>query len=246
MSIKSMTWAFSQPLSGNEKVVLLALADFADDDGKCWPSMPLIAEKSYLSVRTVQRIVLSLSDQGYLFFERRESGNGRPTSSLYRLIFDGDNLSPLGKNRNKLEVTLLSPYGDTVDTIHGDTVVTIYEPSIEPSVEIPPKREGKNSIGSRIPENFIPNDVASKVAVDLNLSNPAFQSELDNFLDYWRSVPGAKGRKLDWQATFRVWLRKSVKFKTGFGNGKRNERKSIADLADARLAEIESTQAREF
>jgi hypothetical protein len=28
------------------------------------------------------------------------------------------------------------------------------------------------------------------------------------FCDYWRSVPGAKGRKLDWVATWRNWMRK--------------------------------------
>lgn len=29
----------------------------------------------------------------------------------------------------------------------------------------------------------------------------------DRFRDYWRSVPGAKGRKLDWPATWRNWVR---------------------------------------
>ena len=114
MSIKTMTWAFSQPISGNEKVVLLALADFANDDGECWPSIPKIAEKAYLSVRTVQRIILILSDQGYMGFERRETKSGVPTSSKYRLFVGGDNLSPYGDKQGG----------------GGDTVVTIYEPSL--------------------------------------------------------------------------------------------------------------------
>jgi hypothetical protein len=28
------------------------------------------------------------------------------------------------------------------------------------------------------------------------------------FIDYWRGVPGAKGRKVDWVATWRNWMRK--------------------------------------
>jgi hypothetical protein len=30
----------------------------------------------------------------------------------------------------------------------------------------------------------------------------------DTFVDYWRSVPGAKGRKVDWAATWRNWCRR--------------------------------------
>jgi uncharacterized protein YdaU (DUF1376 family) len=29
----------------------------------------------------------------------------------------------------------------------------------------------------------------------------------DRFSDYWKAVPGAKGRKLDWPATWRNWVR---------------------------------------
>jgi hypothetical protein len=28
------------------------------------------------------------------------------------------------------------------------------------------------------------------------------------FCDYWRGIPGAKGRKLDWVATWRNWMRR--------------------------------------
>jgi len=33
------------------------------------------------------------------------------------------------------------------------------------------------------------------------------KAALDEFVDYWHGVPGAKGRKLDWPATFRNRLR---------------------------------------
>jgi hypothetical protein len=34
-------------------------------------------------------------------------------------------------------------------------------------------------------------------------------SDHEQFVDYWTSVPGAKGRKLDWAATWRNWMRKA-------------------------------------
>lgn len=30
------------------------------------------------------------------------------------------------------------------------------------------------------------------------------------FVDYWRAVPGAKGEKTDWPATWRNWLRREA------------------------------------
>ena len=35
-------------------------------------------------------------------------------------------------------------------------------------------------------------------------------TELETFRDYWASVPGAKGRKTDWTATWRNWCRRSL------------------------------------
>jgi hypothetical protein len=34
------------------------------------------------------------------------------------------------------------------------------------------------------------------------------RSDHEAFIDYWRSVPGQKGRKVDWPATWRNWMRK--------------------------------------
>lgn len=34
-------------------------------------------------------------------------------------------------------------------------------------------------------------------------------SEHERFMDYWRGVGGAKGRKVDWEATWRNWMRRA-------------------------------------
>lgn len=81
MSVKAMTWAFEQPLSGNDKVVLLAVADHADDNGFCWPSIERIKEKAHVSRRTVVTILSKLESLEYLSIDR---GAGR-TTSKYQL-----------------------------------------------------------------------------------------------------------------------------------------------------------------
>src|SRR4051812_12180447 len=52
---------------GSEKLVLLALADWADDDGaSLYPSMAAIARKASMSVCQARRIVRGLIDEGLL------------------------------------------------------------------------------------------------------------------------------------------------------------------------------------
>lgn len=65
-----MTAVWDIPLPDSEKIVLLALADCANDEGHCWPSMATLARKCSKSDRTVQAAIKSLVDNGHL--TRRE------------------------------------------------------------------------------------------------------------------------------------------------------------------------------
>ena len=52
-------WSHSQQ-NGGELLVMLALADFANDAGECWPSIPVLAQKSRLSARQTMRVLNTL------------------------------------------------------------------------------------------------------------------------------------------------------------------------------------------
>lgn len=60
--------------------------------------------------------------------------------------------------------------------------------------------------GSRLPDNWWP-------SAELENWAKAERPELDvgktaeGFIDYWLSVPGQKGVKLDWDRTFKTWIR---------------------------------------
>ena len=60
-----MTWAWQGPLPPGLKIVLLALADIADDEGVCWPGHRLLATKCSVTIRTVQRTIASLKDKEF-------------------------------------------------------------------------------------------------------------------------------------------------------------------------------------
>lgn len=128
MSIKAMTWVFEQDeLKGNHKLVMLALADFCDDQGLCWPSVGRIAKKSSISERSVQRILGDLVDQGWLGVNRAV---GRGHTSRYWMLFEkGDRLAPLVSEKVTTGTEKV-----TNRTIKGDTAMSP-EPSVEPSIE---------------------------------------------------------------------------------------------------------------
>ena len=90
-----MNWAWRQTLTPTLKLVLMALADAADDQGVCWPSISTLAKKCSVSTRTVRRSLRVLMDSGMLIAEARRRGDGSSTSNRYRLLVaGGDNMSP--------------------------------------------------------------------------------------------------------------------------------------------------------
>jgi len=89
MSVRAMAWAWRQQLSGPEKLVLMALADHADEDGICWPGNAHIARKCNLSQRSVQRHIKNLIDNGYMTAHRRYRETGGQTSNRYVLNVEG-------------------------------------------------------------------------------------------------------------------------------------------------------------
>lgn len=62
------------------------------------------------------------------------------------------------------------------------------------------RKRGADERGHRLPVDWAPDDDLKALAAGLGLD---VDRVLVEFRDYWRGVPGAKGRKLDWPATFR-------------------------------------------
>jgi hypothetical protein len=75
-------WAHSQN-GGGHLIVLLAIADFADDDGYAYPSMGTLARKARMTERNAQYVVKKLVADGELEVER---GAGPKGCNLFRVV----------------------------------------------------------------------------------------------------------------------------------------------------------------
>ncbi|NPS58881.1 helix-turn-helix domain-containing protein [Pseudomonas aeruginosa] len=73
--IMSACWPL-QGLTPAQKAVLISLADNANDEGVCWPSVAKIAERTCLSERAVQQAIKVLNECRALSIEARQ---GRST-----------------------------------------------------------------------------------------------------------------------------------------------------------------------
>ena len=70
----------SQTLPPTERLIMLALADHADDDGRCYPSIQRLCQRTGLSERAVRTNLRALEKSGYV---RTKKGGGRGGTSLY-------------------------------------------------------------------------------------------------------------------------------------------------------------------
>lgn len=120
-----MTWAWEQKVEASSKLVLMALADHADETGVCWPSIARIAEKCGMSQRTVVRHIEDLSGPcGLLKISPRTRADGGQTSNKYSLF-----VSPPCQ-------IVTPPCQDVIPPL--SPVTPAEEPSLEPNKELKP------------------------------------------------------------------------------------------------------------
>lgn len=166
MSWQATAWAAKQKTGAPaRKLLLLALANYADPSGSCWPSQETLATDTEQSTDTVQRQMKRLVAAGLVRIATRPQGRGRWAGRTYYLNIPAADLSepqPAAQSDDRDDPTgppsgsptapqvAASPCrnenGDHAATSavtmpHSCAALTSKEPSIEPPVEpLPGKR----------------------------------------------------------------------------------------------------------
>lgn len=140
MSIALMTLAWKSSLPAGRKMVLLALCDNANDQGECFPSVPMLATKCSMGERTVQQHITDMEALGIV---TREMRNGR--STIYHIdprkfCTPAETAPPQISHPTPAE-SAPPPPQNLHHTPADFAPITINEPSIEP----PKKRQGRVS-----------------------------------------------------------------------------------------------------
>ena len=115
MSVKIMAQVWELELSHNAQSILLALADHADDDGYCYPSVGRLAWKTGYGVRQVQRTLKYLRDGG-LAVPTGSVAGGRHNTTVYKLHPSAGRQKPPFQPRPERQISadikgvILSPF----------------------------------------------------------------------------------------------------------------------------------------
>ena len=126
-------------LNPSEVLVLLALADYTNDEGISWPGIDRIAQRSHLSRRQTIRVLASLEKAGEITITRRDGPRGSSSNEYLLKSMYWDDKSE--------GVTILHPHaeagsngvspmtrgGDTHDT--GGVSPVSPDPLLDPSVD---------------------------------------------------------------------------------------------------------------
>lgn len=139
-----MSWVWENgPSEPTERLVLLALADFANDDGMCWPSMESIGSKAAMTDRGARGIVRRLQAAGWLSVE---VGGGRGGCSRYTIRMEkaapssafgsenpeqetGNTVPPLGTPCRVIEPETRNVTTETRNVVHETRNAGSAEPS---------------------------------------------------------------------------------------------------------------------
>jgi uncharacterized protein YdaU (DUF1376 family) len=187
------------------------------------------------STRKAKALIRELLDAEKIFIEDGAIWNNRARSDLVHRGFVSISRAESGAKGGRMRAERAANSLKNNDA--GQANASSRE---EKSIE---KREAKASpkkapSGSRLDADWFLPKSWGDWARDEGVDQDAIRSEADRFKDYWLSVAGAKGRKADWQATWRNWIRKFLADNAkgrGDGNSK-GERRLQSWIAGSSVA----------
>ena len=157
MSIKAMTWVWdNSPQKSTNLLMLLAIADFCNDEGVCYPGVPRLAKKCRLQERGARKVITKLQDVGEITVvvgghEGRKKGRNTNLYYLngYRRSIGLPMQKDLALQNTPVPQDRSTPVPqDRYTPVLQDSLTITIDPSIEPSkknTHTDRAREHKNS-----------------------------------------------------------------------------------------------------
>lgn len=195
------------------KLVLVKLADNANDHGESWPSVAYIAEQCEMSVRSVQNHITELEKMGLVRTEFRKSAKGLNQSNIYHLRLpdvtnSGAGDAPCGANAAGVSGAGNAPTGAGDSSSGAGAAPRISNESvIDPNNKNIKPRSEKSKSKTAMPEDFKPTDEHAEKATKYGL---VLNDEFEKFRDYHTSKGSAF---VSWNHAFNYWLGQAKQYK---------------------------------
>lgn len=162
-----------------------------------FPSYNTLAESASLGRSTVIKHMDMAVEKGWIRKRVRPKGNMDNETNMYEISFPLVHLVDQGG----IPGGLASPSGGPPLVHHVDPNTPVLTPQLTQVIR------KTASQGSHLPEDWVPSDED----VDFcKTERPDLDPEkvAEEFRDYWIAKPGKDGRKSNWSATWRNWVRR--------------------------------------
>jgi hypothetical protein len=208
-------------------MLLLALANYADEANSCYPSHTRLATMTGEGMRSIRRYLAEFETDGLIKRSRRNNTAGHRTSDRYVLLLDRESLPAKmaarpdepnghpGQNDESLPATEAAPTGQSLAG----------EPKEEPKEELQDSPRAR-ARASRIPDDWQPTAKDHLWAQGKGYGEAFIARELEKFINYWQAKAGRGATKTDWSKTWHNWLITAEQY-TPSTNGKASRLESV-------------------
>jgi putative primosomal protein len=241
MSRIATDWAWSQAIKpATHKLILLSMADRADEHHCCYPSIARLERDTGLDRKTIQKGVAAMIESGLITDTGKRAGatnqvrvlrlnigeeavqkrdafkavnkpkNGNVTESgnVPKNGMGNDPNFGMGNDpKNGIQNQSLNHPMNHIPP-SGDSACAHTTPPPSPEPKPAKAKKPRQEEPTRIPEDFAPSEsscawFASKgYAFDRD-------EETEKFCDYWRESKRDNAWKMDWQAAWKNWMRRT-------------------------------------
>lgn len=144
-----MSKVWDLDLKSTDKFVLIALADHANDDGECYPSLANIQKKVGLSKQGLLNIINRLIELKVLSKETRDRDNGSHTSNLYKITVENmegvvNDVDKGGQRGGQGVVNEVDKGSQRGGLVYEPSINRQLETSVESSPKPPVEKNGSN------------------------------------------------------------------------------------------------------
>ncbi len=195
LMVQAMQTKVGNPL---RKLVLLKLADNANDQGECWPSYQYVADQCEISKRSVMTHIEALEKAGLLRKEIRKGGPKGNSSNVYHLCLGAAFPAPGGVQEIHHPSAGAAP-GSAGDSLGGSAGAA---PRTSHSLE-PVKEPVIEPVPAQAADATLPGDGELVVC-----------SSNDPKLEIPEDMPGPKDRSAK---TFRTWANYAFAYRKRYG-----------------------------
>jgi len=134
MSFQSMAWATSQKLErATDKYLLIMLANYANSDGECYPSIERISEDTAMDRKTVMKCFANLIELGLIVDTGKRVG-ARKNTKVVRLNANHSTSTVFPTDTSQNWYSNLTGNQDTTPTELEDPLLSIFDTPEEPPV----------------------------------------------------------------------------------------------------------------